>query len=256
MALVLNTAVFWLRLALSLLGFSVAICWLVLLRVIRTSRSYSRQSFGRAMARLMCPPLGIRVRFSGAEFLERVTPCIYVANHQSYVDYPIAGLIFPGNAVVLARQVGQLPVLGALFRSTGNISVDRDVPTRAAVALDEAEQAIRERRNSVWIFPEGTRGTGSGKLGPFKRGAFRLAIGTGAPVVPVVISPLKPYTDLRARRLDRRDVFIQILPPIDVAAYTVADETTLRDHVHHIMKAALEADMRNRSALVRGREVR
>jgi len=241
--LVLTTVVFWLRLSLAMVGFIVAIFWLIVLRILRTTPAYSRQSFGRAMSRCMCPPLGIRVRVQGWEYLEQASPCIYVANHQSYVDYPIAGTVFPGNAAVLARQVGHMPVLGALFRSTENISVDRDNPTRATHALEVAEAAISQRRSSIWIFPEGTRGKVMGKMGPFKRGAFRLAMATGVPLVPVVISPLKPNTDIRARRLRRHQVDIRILPPISANAFPEGGESELRDHVQRVMQEVLDHDM-------------
>lgn len=221
-------------------GFCIAIIWLILLRIVRASGAYSRQSFARLMSRLTCPPLGIKVRVSGREHLKQQSPCIYLANHQSYVDYPVAGAIFPGNAVVLARQVGELPILGWLFRDTGNITVDRDVPTKATAALNAAELAIVEQQQSVWIFPEGTRGSQGARLGPFKRGAFRLAIATGAPIIPIVISPLKPNTDLPARRLRRQQVDIRILPPVAAQSMATPDETALRNHVHGLMQAVLD----------------
>lgn len=236
----MNALRFWTRLVLAGIGFSIAILWLILLRIVRTSGAFSRQSFARAMSRLTCPPLGISVHVAGREHLNHELPCIYVANHQSYVDYPVAGAIFPGSAVVFARQVGEMPILGWLFHDTGNISVDRDNPTKATAALSLAESAIREKRQSVWIFPEGTRGSQPAKLGPFKRGAFRLAIATGAPIVPVVISPLKPNTDLRARRLRRHRVVIQVLAPVAAQSLGGANETQLRDHVHRLMQSALD----------------
>jgi 1-acyl-sn-glycerol-3-phosphate acyltransferase len=70
----------------------------------------------------------------------------------------------------MASQIGDWPFMGMLFRSSGSIALDRDVPVRAAAALDEAERAIREDGLSVWMFAEGTRGKIPGKLGPFKRG--------------------------------------------------------------------------------------
>ena len=231
---------FYLRLTLGALGFAASVLYLVALRLLRQRRSASRGAFAHMMGRLTCAGIGVRVRPRHRERMHLHHPCVYVANHQSYVDYPIMGNVFPSSAVVMARQVGDLPLLGWLFRDTGNIVVDRDVPMRAAAALDDAERAIRERDVSVWIFPEGTRGGGTGELGPFRRGAFRLAIATGAPIVPVVASPLKPHVDLRARRLDPHEVELRVLEPVPVAGLTHDDEERLRHHVRALMQAALD----------------
>jgi 1-acyl-sn-glycerol-3-phosphate acyltransferase len=242
---------FYLRAVAGAAGFVAAVLYLVGLRLLRGRRSTSRGAFARTMGRLTCAGIGVRVRPRHRERMHLHHPCVFVANHQSYVDYAIMGNVFPASAVVMARQVGDLPLLGWLFRDTGNIVVDRDVPLRAAAALDDAEHAIRERDVSVWIFPEGTRGAGTGRLGPFRRGAFRLAIATGAPIVPVVASPLKPHIDLRGRRLDPHEVELRVLEPVPVAGLTDADEERLRHHVHALMQAALD-DMAGRSAAATG----
>ena len=89
------------------------------------------------------------------------------------------------------------------------------------------------------MFAEGTRGKVAGQLGPFKRGAFRLAAATGVPIVPIVISPLKPYTDLRGRRLEPHDVVIQVLEPVFAAGSTHEDEHALREDVRRRMQCTL-----------------
>ena len=238
--IVMQRARFYLRLVAGAAGFAAAVLYLVVLRLLRRRRSTSRGAFAHLMGRLTCAGIGVRVRARHRERMHLHHPCVYVANHQSYADYPIMANVFPSSAVVMARQVGDLPLLGWLFRDTGNIVVDRDVPLRAAAALDDAERAIRERDVSVWIFPEGTRGEVAGRLGPFRRGAFRLAIVTGVPIVPVVASPLKPHIDLKARRLDPHEVELRVLEPVPVAGLAEDDEERLRAHVRTLMQAALD----------------
>lgn len=230
---------FWIRAGLGGLGFGVAILWYVILRVLPMSHARRRQGFARVVGRLCCGAAGLRVSVVGREHLLKHVPCVYVANHQSQIDYPIAGLIFPGSAVVMGRQIGDWPLLGPLFRGAENIALDRDVPVRAVAALDQAEQTIREKKLSVWMFAEGTRGKVAGELGVFKRGAFRLAVATGVPVVPIVISPLKPFTDLRGRRLIPHDVVIHILEPVFAAGAMHEDEEALREEVRRRMQCVL-----------------
>jgi 1-acyl-sn-glycerol-3-phosphate acyltransferase len=232
-------AKFWLRASAGGLGFGLSVLWYIVLRILPMSHARRRQSFARVMGRLCCGAAGLRVSVVGRENLLKHVPCVYVANHQSQVDYPIVGTIFPGSAVVMGRQIGDWPVLGPLFRGAENVALDRDVPVRAVAALAAAARTIREKKLSVWMFAEGTRGKVTGKLGPFKRGAFRLAATTGVPVVPIVISPLKPFTDLRGRRLTPHDVVIQILEPVFATGATREDEEALRDEVRRRMQCTL-----------------
>ena len=113
------------------------------------------------------------------------------------------------------------------------------MPVRAAAALVEAEKAIRERHLSVWMFAEGTRSKEIGQIGRFKRGAFRLAAVTGAPIIPIVISPLKPHTDLRGRRLTPHEVVVQVLEPVFARSPARDDEEALREDVKARMQAVL-----------------
>lgn len=224
--------------------------WYIVLRLLPGSNRFRRESFARTMSRLVCRPVGVRVRFVDRDRVSRHHPCVYVANHQSQIDYPILGAIYPGNALVMASQIGDWPFMGALFRSSGSLVLDRDVPHRAVAALEQAERAIRDERLSVWMFAEGTRGKARGQLGPFKRGAFRLAATTGVPVVPIVVSPLKPHTDLRGRRLEPHAVTVRVLEPMYPAGGGRENEDALRDAVRARMQTVL--DELSGAALPRG----
>ena len=232
---------FWIRASIASIGFVLAVTWYVLLRFVPVSNAFRRKSFARVMAFLCTRPAGIRLTIIGAERVGRPTPCVYASNHQSQIDYPIVGHIFPGDTLIMASQIGDWPFMGMLFRSSGSLTLEKDVPVRAAADLEKAERAIREDNNSVWMFAEGTRGKIPGKMGPFKRGAFRLAARTGVPVIPVVISPLKPETDLRGRRLTPHDVTLEVLDPVYANGPTREDEEELRDEVRARMQQTLDA---------------
>ncbi|MEP6618932.1 MAG: lysophospholipid acyltransferase family protein [bacterium] len=230
---------FWARASAGGLGFGLAVTWYVLLKLVPVGNAFRRQSFARVMARLCTRSVGVRLRVHGAEHVERYGPCVYAVNHQSQIDYPIVGHVYPANALIMASQIGDWPVMGPIFRSSGCIALDRDVAVHAAAALDQAEAAIRERGNSIWMFVEGTRGKVAGRMGPFKRGAFRLAVNTGVPIVPIVISPLKPETDLRGRRLTTHDVTMRVLEPVFPSGSSRDDEDSLRAEVRKRMEAVL-----------------
>ncbi len=231
---------FWIRASIASFGFVLAVTWYVLLRFVPVSNAFRRKSFARVMATLCTRPAGIRLTIIGRERVQRHRPCVYASNHQSQIDYPIVGHIFPDDALVMASQIGDWPFMGMLFRSSGSLTLEKDVPVRAAADLEKAERAIREDGMSVWMFAEGTRGKVPGKLGNFKRGAFRLAARTGVPVIPVVISPLKPETDLHARRLTPHDVTLQILDPVYANGPTREDEDELRVEVRRRIQRTLD----------------
>lgn len=230
---------FWPRVAAGFAGFGVAVVLGSALALMRRDRARLASDIGRMIGRLACPPAGLRLDVRHAERLQPSQPCVYVANHQSYLDYPILGSIFPPNTVVLGRaDLGRMPLIGWLYRATGNLFVDRADPRSRRAALERMTRAVRDG-TSVWVFPEGTRNAGApGTLLPFRRGAFHVAAATGVPVVPVVVEPLRPHTDLRARRLARRVVRVLVLEPVFPAG---RDAEGLSGAVRERMQAALDA---------------
>jgi len=122
------------------------------------------------------------------------TPCVYVANHRSYLDIAVLNGAL-GSAFLSRADVARWPVFGAVAQEVGTVFVDRDAlhgRFRAARAL---MHCVRE--TSVVVFPEGTTG-GAQHPGPFEPGLFRLLGHLPVPVVPVTLR----YSDRRAYWVD------------------------------------------------------
>jgi 1-acyl-sn-glycerol-3-phosphate acyltransferase len=231
---------FYLRVGLSLLGFVGASIYAIVLAAVRRDRSRVAYDYAMAMVRLMRPPLGLRVRVSGREHLDAQRPCIYIANHQSAYDVPVlAELHTPDTVIIGKKELSHIPLFGWLYRVTGNILIDRANRANAVGRLREAELAIRERQVSVWIFPEGTRGNTPGVLLPFKKGAFYMAIATGAPLVPVVVGPVSDVFDLSQRLARPGTVSVRVLEPIPTAGLRESDLGELMALARLRMSAAL-----------------
>lgn len=231
---------FWLRIAGGVAGFLAASLYGVALALVRRDRSRVAYDYARRLAAWIQPPLGLRVTVTGRERLSALRPCVFVANHQSAVDVPILAQCFmPGSVVIGKKEVGRIPFFGWLYRVTGNLLIDRANTATAVEQLREAEDAVRERRVAVWIFPEGTRGKEAGRLLPFKKGGFAIAVHTGAPIVPVVVSPLKPDFDFSARRMGPGPVEVRVLDAIPTAGLTDDDLVPLMESTHRRMEAAL-----------------
>jgi lysophosphatidate acyltransferase len=231
---------FYLRLSAAILAFGAASVYAILLAVLRRDRSLVARDYGRAIQRLVQPVLRVKVRILDEENLRKSRPCVYVVNHQSAVDVPVLSGIYPERTVLIAKkELRRLPLFGWIYEATGNILIDRAHNQSAVQRLREATVAMRERGLSVWIFPEGTRGKVAGEILPFKKGAFHLAIDAGAPIVPIVVSPVLELFDIKGRRIRPGTVQVKVLEPIPTDGYMEEDLSRLMERVHRKMSAAL-----------------
>jgi 1-acyl-sn-glycerol-3-phosphate acyltransferase len=231
---------FYLRMFAALLVFVAASAYGIAIALVRRDKSCVAPDYAHLMARWMLPIFRQTVTVRGEEHLAAHRPCIFIANHQSLLDVPVlAGCFAPGSVVIAKKEIRSVPFFGWLYTVTGNLLIDRGNTAQAVGMLRAAEDAILERKVAVWIFPEGTRSKNPGELLPFKKGSFRMAIATGAPLVPVVTSPLKPWSDLVRRRLDPNRIEVRILEPIPTAGLGEQDVTPLMHEAQRRMGAAL-----------------
>lgn len=231
---------FYLRIAAALVAFVAASIYGVAIALLRRDKIAVASDYAHLMVKWMRPALALRVEVHGEEILRATRPCVIVANHQSILDVAVLGGIYaPGAVVIAKKELRSIPFFGWLYAVTGNLLIDRADTHQSVGRLKEAEEAIREREVAIWIFPEGTRGAGAGELLPFKKGGFQMAIATGVPLVPVIVSPLKPQSDLTARRLQENHVEVRVLEPIPTAGMTEADLLPLIDEVRGGMAAEL-----------------
>ncbi len=128
---------------------------------------------------------GINLRVVGEEHLWSARPAVFIFNHQSAIDVLLLCKLLRRDFIGLGKQeILRYPLLGRAFRMAGTIFVDRFDRRRAGEAARPAVEALREGL-SIAIAPEGTR-SATPRLGTFKRGAFRIAMEAGVPIVPIV----------------------------------------------------------------------
>lgn len=137
-------------------------------------------------ARVILRVSGIRVKATGVENVDPRVPRIYMTNHQSYFDiFALLAHLPVDFKFILKQELMKIPLFGQAVRQAGYIGIERGDPRKAARSMNEAAERIRSGA-SVVMFPEGTRSP-DGRLLPFKRGGFKLALKSGCDVVPVVI---------------------------------------------------------------------
>ncbi len=164
--------------------------------------------WGRAFARIA----GWRMSVSG---LENLPPggAVLVANHQSHADIPLILAAVPGEVRFVAKkELGRVFLFGRAMIAAGNLMVDRADRRDAVRMFREAESRL-SRGERVVLFPEGTR-SATGALGEFKSGAFRIAAGSGVPVVPVFLDGGRFTLPKGGSRVHPARMTVRVLPPL------------------------------------------
>ena len=117
-------------------------------------------------------------------------PAVFLGNHQTELDILMLGPMFPKYCSVTAKaSLKRTPFLGWFMSLSGSIFIDRKNSKDAREAMQGAANEIQSKRQSVYMFPEGTRSYSKDPvLLPFKKGAFHLAVQAGVPIVPVVVA--------------------------------------------------------------------
>ncbi|THH18212.1 hypothetical protein EW146_g2729, partial [Bondarzewia mesenterica] len=182
--------------------------------------------------------MNIKIQVEGAEHLE-TRPAVLVGNHQSMLDILYLGRIFPKRTSIMAKKELQwTPFLGQFLTLSGAVFIDRGNNAKAVSSLGAAGETMRERKTSLWVFPEGTRSMREhNDMLPFKKGAFHLAVQAGVPIVPVVC---ENYWELYHKGVFNSGTFkLKVLPPVPTTGLTVEDVADLAIRVHDQMVAAL-----------------
>ena len=124
----------------------------------------SQWATGRSFHHLMLYTTGVRFEvISGSEYLNSVRPAVLVGNHQSALDVLLLGTIWPKYCSVTAKQsLKYAPFLGWFMALSGTVFIDRGNRSSAISAFDKAAEEMRRHRQSVFIFPEGTRSNAPG----------------------------------------------------------------------------------------------
>jgi 1-acyl-sn-glycerol-3-phosphate acyltransferase len=130
---------------------------------------------------------GVRVEMVGLDQLDPSRSYIFMSNHVSNVDPPILIPLIPKRtSVMVKKELFSYPILGRAMRMGSLVPVDRGNRDAGIAAVKAAKEVVQQGLNMT-IFVEGKRSF-DGKLLPFKKGPFYLAMECGVPVVPVTIS--------------------------------------------------------------------
>ena len=194
---------------------------------VREAQNFASSVFGDCAAALV----GLRLNVKGEQNIWAKRPAVFVFNHQSKADVIItAKLLRRDIAGVGKKELRQYPLIGQLLEFAGVVFIDRQNSASAIEAMTPLVDAMRFEGKSVVIAPEGTR-TISPRLGPFKKGAFHLAMQAGVPVVPIVIHNAIDVAPKGEFVFRSATVDVDVLPPIDTSDW---QPKTIDKHVAQV----------------------
>ncbi|KAH6643543.1 hypothetical protein C7974DRAFT_381744 [Boeremia exigua] len=175
-------------------------------------------------------------RRGGKEALE-TRPAVFIGNHQTELDVLLLGCIFPRYCSVTAKaSLKYTPFLGQFMALSKTVFIDRANRATARAAFDGAANTMHTERQSVFIFPEGTRSyAAEPALLPFKKGAFHLAVQAQVPIVPVVCANYTHVLDMKRKVVRPGVVDVSVLPAIPTKGCTAADVDALVERARSAM---------------------
>jgi putative phosphoserine phosphatase/1-acylglycerol-3-phosphate O-acyltransferase len=174
---------------------------------------------------------------SGAEHLWSDRPCVFVFNHQSKIDpVVVMKLLRQGWTGVAKKEARNIPGFGQLFQLAGVAFVDRGNAAQAKKVLAPAVDKLRHDGISLAMSPEGTRSP-TPKLGPFKKGAFHIAMQAGVPIVPIVLRGAGEVMWRGAQTMRPGAIEVVVLPPVPTEGWKVR---TIDRHVAQVRDQFVE----------------
>lgn len=181
----------------------------------------------------------IKVSVKWPADIDRSKSYIYMSNHQSNFDIPVLlGHLKVQFRWLAKMELFKIPIFGHAMRKAGYISIDRNKRESAFKSLKNAAREIKSGV-SVLIFPEGTRSR-DGKIRPFKKGGFIMAIDSGAPIVPIVISGTRSIMTKGSIKINPGKVSVVVHQPIQTSVYTRETKEALMERVRRIICDGLE----------------
>jgi 1-acyl-sn-glycerol-3-phosphate acyltransferase len=157
---------------------------------------------------------GIRVRTVGREHLEPNRAYLFIANHTSNLDPPVITSLLGRRVAIIAKQeLFKIPLFGRAMRASSFVPVNRADPRSAVESVTNAAHVLQSGLGML-VFPEGTRSR-DGRLLPFKKGPFELAMLAGVPVVPITIAGTHEAWPKGRMALHAGEIVVHFHPPVD-----------------------------------------
>jgi 1-acyl-sn-glycerol-3-phosphate acyltransferase len=177
----------------------------------------------------------IRYKFYGREKFERGKSYVLVSNHTSFLDLPGLRMLVPGQFRPLAKkELKKIPVFGWIAQAA-TIIVDRSSHESRKKSIDKLKSVLKQGI-SILIFAEGTQNRTKEILQPFHEGAFRIAVDTERPILPIVVVGAGKLMPPGTIDLRPGTIRIYVGDQIATQGLTAADASALKEKTFGVMK--------------------
>jgi 1-acyl-sn-glycerol-3-phosphate acyltransferase len=212
----------------------------LVLSLVTSARTASRLT-AVPWARVMVWVTPMRVEVEGRENIDPRQSYVLVSNHQSQYDiFMLYGWLGVDFKWVMKQELRKVPGIGVACERLGHIFIDRSNHAAAIATLEAARTKIVDG-TSVIFFPEGTRST-DGQLLRFKRGAFRMAVDLGLPILPLTVTGTRDVLPANTSDLMPGSARLIIHEPISIEGVTVKDCQELSDRVREVIASRLPVE--------------
>lgn len=176
--------------------------------------------------------------FQGYENIEKGQSYVITGSHASTLDMFACASSLKMPYVTLAKaELKKIPLMGYLF-GVASIFVDRSSEQSRKKSVEEMEKVLNEG-TSILIMPEGTRNRTRQPLKEFQNGAFRIAIETQTPILPMVILHVRSLMQADAFMMKPGTIGVKFLKPVPVDGLATEDIPTLKAKVYQMMEEVI-----------------
>ncbi len=172
------------------------------------------------------------------EALDPATCYVFFVNHQSALDIPVLYHVLQAwdTAFLAKESLFKIPVFGRGMSAVGNIPINRENSRKAMRSIDNAVKQAKKGRNII-LFPEGTRAETLDSLQEFKAGGAIIALKTGLPVAPVIITGTGQVLATKSLYLKQAAIKVTALAPVAADKYTLKQRNAFMDDTYAVMDA-------------------
>lgn len=209
----------------------------------RKAQIASSQAIVVAAFRILLFICGVKRTVIGVENVPKGEPILYVSNHRSYFDIPVAYVTVPTlTGFVAKKEIARVPILRTWMRFLQCLFLDRNNIRQGLETILKAIEQIKAGY-SIFISPEGTRNHGKDLL-PFHGGSFKIAEKTGCAIVPVSISNADAVFENHMPWIRSAHIIIEYGKPVYIKDLPKQQQKSIGSYVQGIIRDTLEKNSR------------
>jgi 1-acyl-sn-glycerol-3-phosphate acyltransferase len=211
--------------------------------LLLSPRGRSADRAVKRWSRMALSVCGLRPRVIGVEHLEGLGAAILAANHASYIDSVVLMAAIPTDFRFLAKQrLAGYPLIGTVIRRVGHITVEKATVAQQLSSADVLARLLGDGQRMM-VFPEGTF-LRPPELLPFRLGAFRAAVDTGRPIVPIALRGTRRVLPDGTWLFRRGPIDVIVSAPLVPAAQGWQEMVRLRDEARTVIAHGCGEPMR------------